>query len=158
MFLMQFQITNIDPKENEIAEDFCEWLCDQIYTFIHNKRIIRKLKLRLDYCTHNKIINCYRDISINDILKDLYNSMGYRMLDHNVWQIYIDKNYRIKNSHDSIDKFIRFVSYGDQNLKGMSLFTRFEDIFSHNRLSRLWQIYSVNRLGHMSNIKMITNR
>ena len=64
MFLLQFQITNIDPKENEIAEDFCEWLCDQIFTFINNKRIIRKLKLRWDYCINNKIINTSKEITI----------------------------------------------------------------------------------------------
>ena len=158
MFLLQFQITNIDPKENEIAEDFCEWLCDQIFTFINNKRIIRKLKLRWDYCINNKIINTSKETTISDVMEDIYNAMGYNGLNYNIWQIYIDKNYRLKNSLNTVDKFLRFVSYGDQNIKGISLFTRFEDIFSYNRLSRLWQIYSVNRLGHMSNIKMITNR
>ena len=37
MLIRQFQFTNITEEELEIIPDFCEWLCQQMYSYIDNK-------------------------------------------------------------------------------------------------------------------------
>ena len=49
MLIRQFQFTNITEEELEIISDFCEWLCQQMYSYIDNKINRRKIQLRLNY-------------------------------------------------------------------------------------------------------------
>lgn len=159
MLLLQFQFTNITTDELNIIPEFCNWLCDQIYTKINTSINRRKIQLRLKYLYNCSWIH-WSDKKFNtgvlDIMEAIYDSLTYTPYKNNLWKIHTDINIRIPNSYTAVDRLIRFLNYGDTYYKATGIFTKLQKEFNHQKLNSLWKIYVMNRLGIMSSVKIIS--
>lgn len=157
MNILQFQVTNTTEKELDIVDDFCYWLCDQIFEYINTKINRKKIQLRLNYLYQVPWIEWSNKkyIDTQSIMSAIYNSLMCEEHKNNTFVIKIDMNVTIPNTYTSIDRLIRFINYGDNKCKPTGIFTNLQHDFKHNRLNTLWKIYTTNRLGYISEAKII---
>lgn len=160
MMICQFQFPGTQTEQElEIIPDFCYWICDHIYTRLNTKINRRKIQLRINYLytvpwmkwSSQKYID--EDIILNTIHKALYCEQ-YR---YNIWRIRINKDILVPNTNTSIDTLVRFLEYGDRNVKAMGMFTKLRIHFIHKKLNILYKIYCNNRLGYYTNTNIITD-
>lgn len=160
MLLLQFQFEDIDTsKEFELMDDFCKWLCDQIYNTINTSINRRKLSLRMNHLYEISWINWDKnhkyDTGVSNIMHSIYKSITYTRHKNNLWIISIDANILIPNTYTSIDRLIRFLNYGDNQYKATGIFTKLAQTFNFKKLNGLWRLFVLNRLGYVTSTKIV---
>ena len=160
MMLLQFQFTNTTQEEREVIPDFCEWLCDILFSKINTKINRKKISLRLNYILEQvNWINWGKNkysLSTSDIIDAIYESITYKQYKDNIWKIFIDTNILIPYSYTSIDRLIRFINYGDNKQRGTGIFPGLEQDYNFKQLNGLWEIYCMKNLNSSTDVKIIT--
>lgn len=91
MIILQFQFTEIeDEREQDILEDFCKWITQQMYTKLYtDKYIRRKIQLRINYFYTAPWIKWigYKDTDVETILQTIQQSFSIKKYRHNVFKI-----------------------------------------------------------------------
>lgn len=160
MILFQFQISNTESEDElDIIPNFCNWLCEQIYIGLNNKRNIKRLQIRKEYLlnvswinwTHKKVLN------VDDIMELIHNSLIYEQYRKGIWHIKINNDILIPNTSTSIDRLVRFLEYGDMNVKATGMFTEVRRHYNQDRLNSLWKLYTAQNLGYISDATIISN-
>lgn len=160
MMILQFQFTNIDEEDAEVIPDFCNFVIDCILETINTKMNLKKIQLRMKYLYDEASwINWYGskryDTSALDLLQTVGSSLRAVPYKDNLWKIEVDPNVLIPNSSTSIDRFIRYLNYGDLKSRPTGIFTRIENYFDHSKLKQLWNLYNLNHYGGVSNVEII---
>ena len=160
MLILQYQFTNIDDSDSSLMEDFGEFVIQRILETINTKINRKKISIRLKYMIEDaKWINWYGskkyDTTVQDLMQAVADSFKVVPYKYNLWKIEIDPNVLIPNSSTSIDRFIRFLNYGDTKNKATGIFTKLENNFNHNKLKTLWQFYNFSQLGGLSTAEII---
>ena len=161
MTILQMQFLNLSDNEVKQVSDFCNWLCNVIFAKINSK--INKLKIdsRLDYILYKVTwINWKSNkekITVNQIMETIFESLTYKEYRNNIWKLEINSDILIPYSNSSIERLVRFLDYGNNDVKGMGLFSVLQNEFNHKKLNSLWQIYCMKYLHKMSNAKIISN-
>lgn len=160
MMILQYQFTNIDEDDKDIMADFGKFIIQRILETINTKINRKKIGLRLKYMIEEaQWINWYGskkyDTSVQDLMQAIADSFRAVPYKDNLWKIEIDQTVLIPNSSTTIDRFIRFLNYGDINNRATGIFTKIENNFNHNKLMTLWQFYNFSYFGGMSSAKII---
>ena len=159
MMISQFQFTNISDEEIEIIPEFGDFLIDYIYEKINTKFNRLKINTKIKYLYTVQWISWKKkEIDIDIILEAIYNSIIFREYKDNIWKIEIDSSAKIPNTNTGIDRFIRFLNYGDIYNKGMGLFTNITNSLGFYILNDLWRVFVVRELGMMTQVKIISDR
>lgn len=157
MIILQYQLTNTTEEELELIPEFNDWICTQIFENINTKLNRRKIQLRLDYIykvpwiqwTNTK----YLDES--DIMNSIYESLITVEHRDKIFIIQTDINMKIPNTNTSMDRLIRFFEFGDRNIRPMNMISKISQQFNHMKLNGLWNLFVMNKLGNMSQAKII---
>lgn len=159
MNILQFQITDTNEEELNIAEEFSYWLCDQMFVYLNTKINRRKIQLRLNYIYEVPWIKWKSKdyIGVNDIMKGIRDSFVVESYRNNVYKIRTDLNVLIPNSLTSMDRLIRFLNFGDNKCKPTAMFTKLQQEFKHKKLNALWRIYATGRLGYISQARIVAD-
>lgn len=160
MLIRQFQFTGIAEEELEIIPDFCEWLCQQMYSYIDNKINRRKIQLRLNYIYQVSWIEWKKNkyIGVSEIMEAINKSFSYEEYRNNTWKIQTNSKVLIPESNTLMDRLIRFIEFGDQHQRGTGMFTGLKKHYDASKLNTLWRMYKSYRLGtYLSDVKIITD-
>ena len=159
MVILQFQFTNINEDDKENIPDFCEFFIDRILETLNTKMNIKKIHLRLKYLYDASWINWYGDkkydTTATSLLQAVNSSLRAVPYKDNLWKIEVDPNILIPNSSTSIDRFIRYLNYGDLKSRPTGLFTKLENYFNHNKIRQLWNYYNLSHYGYVSEAEII---
>jgi len=160
MVILQYQFTNIDEQDVSVMDSFGEFVIQRILETINTKINRKKISIRLKYMIEEAHwINWYGSKKYNTSVQDLIQAIAdsFRVVRYkdNLFKIEIDSNVMIPNSSTSIDRFVRFLNYGDINNKATGIFTKIENVFNHNKLMALWQFYNFSQLCGLSSAKII---
>lgn len=160
MVILQFQFTNIDEDDAEIIPNFCEFLIDRILETLNTKMNLKKIQLRLKYLYEEASwINWYGskkyDTTATSLLQAVNTSFKAVPYKNNLWKIEVNPNVLIPNSSTSIDRFIRYLNYGDLKSRPTGIFTKIESYFDHNKIKQLWNLYTLSYYGGISDVEII---
>ena len=153
MMLIQFQFMDIDEDDLEAIK--------QIINTIDTKINRLKINARLSYII-NKVswINWNGSNRYNTTADDLMNAIKDSIIateyKNNLWKIEIDSTKLIPNSSTSIDRFIRFLNYGDSYTRATGIFTKLEKDFNHIKLMSLWKYFAFQKFGEISSVQIIS--
>ena len=159
MVILQFQFTNIDEDDLEIIQEFCDFIIDSILVTINKKINLKKINARMKYL-YNDVNwidwfgNKKYDTSALDLIQTVNSSLRAVSYKANLWKIEVNSNILIPNSSTSIDRFIRYLNYGDAHSRATGIFTDVENYFNHSKLNSLWCYFNL-KYGHTSNAKII---
>lgn len=160
MLILQFQCTEFCEKELQLVPEFCEFLIQNISSKLGNKIIRKKIDLRLKYI-QEKVDWIQWDKSkkyettASDLIRAVVDSLVAVPYKDNVWKIETDLNTLIPNSYTPVERFIRFLNYGDNTVKATGIFTKLENEFDHNRIMKLWRFYYFSKYGEMPQMTII---
>lgn len=158
MIIFQFQFVDIESeKEQEIMEDFCKWLCEEIYSRINTKVNRRKIQLRIKYLFTVPWITWKGTpyIDVETIMRSIKESLTYKQYRKNVWRIVTNTNKVIPNTVTSMDRLIRFLNYGDKNAGATGILTLLQKYFDYNQLQSSWRLYCLDKLGYLTDTKIV---
>ena len=160
MLITQFQFKEVDDeKEYKIMEDFCVWLIRKMSQEINTKINRRKIQLRIPYLYKVDWIqweNKKKDLTVDILLQCIFNSISVQRYRKNIWKIQTNNKILIPGTYTSIDRFIRFLNYGDNHINGTGIFTKLEQNYRFHNLNSLWKLYCLQELGYVSDTKIIT--
>ena len=54
-----------------------------------------------------------------------------------------------------MDRLIRFINYGDNEIRATGMFTLIQRYYTYNELQNLWQLYCMRELGYMTDTRII---
>lgn len=158
MILFQFQFSQVEnEKEYSIIPDFCKWLCEQIFIRINTKVNRRKIQLRLKYLYTVPWIkwNKHRYIETETIINTIHKCLTFKQYRKNVWRIITEPNTLIPGTKTSMDRLIRFINYGDNEMRATGMFTLIQRYYTYNEIQNLWQLYCMKELGYMTDTRII---
>ena len=161
MMLIQFQFMDIDEDDLEAIPEYCGYVINQIINTIDTKINRLKINARLSYII-NKVswINWNGSNRYNTTADDLMNAIKDGIIateyKNNLWKIEIDSTKLIPNSSTSIDRFIRFLNYGDSYTRATGIFTKLEKDFNHIKLMSLWKYFAFQKFGEISSVQIIS--
>ena len=161
MMLVQFQFKNLEEEEQELIPDFCDTLIELISSKLNNKSLKRKINVRLEYLINEAHWIDWdngkkRNTTVEDLINAIKSSIIANIYKDGIWKIEIDTNVLIPNSYTSIDRFIRFLNYGDLNYKGTGIFTNLEHAYRYHKLNSLWSYFVLQKFGRFANSEIIT--
>ena len=161
MVLIQFQVVNFESEELQQTISFCKWLLDNIilYYIIENSNT-DKIKIRINKLQEvewikwkkNKKIKLKYDEIINAITKCII-IKKYR---NNVYKIETNENVLIPNTYTSIDRLIRYINSGDNELPATNIFTDIKNKLNYMQLNSYWKFFISNELGYFTDSKLNT--
>ena len=161
MLIKQIRFENLNDDEVNIIPDFLEWLILQIYSNLNNTMNRRKIKTRSQYLLKVSWINWKsknKEIDLQDLMQAIFDSFSYEKNRINTWSLKTNNHIMIPNTNTSIDRFIRFIEYGDANLKGLGIFSKLINAYKSNKLNTLWNIFTTDQLGYFNiNSKLISD-
>lgn len=157
MMILQYQILDTSEEELEVIPKFNQWLCDQIFEYINTKINRRKIQLRLNYMYKVPWIQWKGTKYLDelDIMNYIYKSLKYTEHKDNLFIIETNIDIKIPNTNTCIDRLIRFLEYGDRQIKPINMLSKMEQSFNHSKLNSLWRLFVLNELGYMSQSKII---
>ena len=144
MLILQYQFTEFTSNEYKEIPLFNNMLCDVIFSKINTKVNRRKIELRLDYLL-NKVdwIDWKKskyEITVSELMSAIHRSIIWQKKRKNIFNIIIDTNVLIPHSYTSIEKFIKFLEYGNNKFKATGIISTLENQFNHTELMSLWQL------------------
>lgn len=160
MLIRQFQFTNISDEELDLIEDFCEWLCQQMFSYINTKINRRKIQLRINYLYKVHWINWNKTsyIDVDSIMKAIEESFSYEEYRNNIWKIQTNSKILIPGTSTLMDRLIRFLDFGDSVHLGTGIFSSIKKYYDAKKLNQMWKIFITHHLGTMiSDVKIITD-
>lgn len=162
MNILQYQFTNIDENDEELIPEFNDFLIDRVFESINTKVNRRKISLRLNYLLDkvswiNWDNNKKYNTGVQDIIDAIQDSLVAVPYKNNLWKIQINSNITIPNSFTSIDRFVRFLNYGDTNNKATGIFSNLENKFNHQKLNNLWKYYYMQECGGLTDVLIISS-
>lgn len=160
MLIRQFQFTNVSDEELDYIEDFCEWLCQQMFGYINTKINRRKIQLRINYLYKVHWIDWKKSsyIDVDSIMKAIDESFSYEEYRNNVWKIQTNSKVLIPGTLTLMDRLIRFLDFGDSNQMGTGMFSSIKKHYDAKQLNNMWRIFINHKLGTcISDVKIITD-
>ena len=144
MLILQYQFTEFTSGEYKEIPVFNNMLCDVIFSKINTKVNRRKIELRLDYLL-NKVdwIDWKKskyEITVSELMSAIQRSIIWQKKRKNIFNIIIDTNVLIPHSYTPIEKFIKFLEYGNNKFKATGIISTLENQFNHTELMSLWQL------------------
>lgn len=162
MMITQFQFTNIvDEDESvEIIPDFCNWLCDILYSYIDTKLNRRKIQLRIKYLYEVPWLKWVKTkyTDTQTILETFGKSLIVEQYRKGIWRIRTNTVTELPGTLSSVDRIIRFIEYGDSTIPGTGIITKASYKITGINLQTLWKTYCLKELGYMTDIQIITRR
>lgn len=144
MLILQYQFTEFTTEEYEEIPIFNTWLCDAIFSKINTKVNRRKIELRLNYLLDTVDWIDWKkskyDITVSELMNAIRQSIIWQKKRKNIYNIIIDTNILIPHSYTSIEKFIKFLEYGDIKHKATGIISTLENDFNHTELLSMWQM------------------
>lgn len=160
MLILQYKFEKCTEKELELIPVYNDWLCDTIFSKIDTKVNRRKIDLRLNYVLEKvNWIDWKKDkynLTTSEIIEAIYRSIIWQRKKNNIYNIIIDTNICIPHSYTSIEKYIRFLNYGDTKQKGTGIFELLINDFSSKSLNSMWQILLYRYHVGVTNSNIIT--
>lgn len=162
MVILQFQFTDLQEEERQLIPDFCDWLKMFMFNKLYSKMNMRKIGLRLEYIENNDLPwiswkpNKKYDTTVMDLIENIIDSIIATPHKNNVWKLETDNVTVIPNSYTLIEKFIRFVNYGDNKCKATGIFTNMEQEYRHQKLNALWKHYVLKEYGYIPDSIIVT--
>lgn len=151
MLILQFQVTQADENEIQIVPNFCQWICNQIFSNIDTRLNRDKISARMSYIRRVPWIHwtSNKNISVQDIMNTIQYSFKYEQHELNYWVIELDSSVRIPHTDTSMSRLIRFLNSGDLNIKGTGIITAVQRKYGHSDLNTLWKMYIMQELGYL---------
>lgn len=143
MLIKQIQFTETTEEENEAIPGFLNWLCKQMYSTMNTKINRKKIQLRINYLYKARWVNWIKSsyTDVQTLMETIYSSFCFEEYKNNIWKINTDSNIIIPNTTTSIDRFIRFLDYGDTKYSPTGIFNNLKMEYSWAKINTLWKMY-----------------
>ena len=162
MMILQFQFIDLQEEEQNVIPDFCESVKQLILAKLKSKINMKKISLRLKYIEEGNVNwvswqphKQYNTTTI-ELIETIVDSIKVVPYKNNIWKLETDNATVIPNSYTLMDKFIRFLNYGDNKCKATGIFTDIEHEYRHQRLNALWNYYILKEFGYNPSSTIIT--
>ena len=162
MIILQFQFIDLQEDERTVIPDFCESLKQLILSKLNTKINMKKISLRLKYIEDGNVnwvswqSNRQYNTTTMELISVIVDSIRVVPYKNNIWKLETDNTTVIPNSYTLIDKFIRFLNYGDNKCNATGIFTNIEHEYRHQRLNALWHYFILKELGYNPESTIIT--
>ena len=162
MMILQFQFIDLQDNERTLIPDFCESIKQIILAKLSTKTNMKKISLRLKYIEEGNVKwvswqpHRKYDTTVMELIESIVDSIKIVPYKNNVWKLETDNVTVIPNSYTLIDKFIRFLNYGDNECKATGIFTDIEHEYRYQKLNALWNYCTLKEFGYNPSSKIIT--
>lgn len=157
MVVISLKINNIEDKEVDIIDYFCEYLIDIIQTKLNTPKLKNKLDVRIPYLyTLPWVRWIKRDINSDDIIERFYNSLTYTVKKNYYIDIFVNDIHPLKNTITPFISIVKWLNNGDNNITGLNYIELIHKQLNTKYVNEIWSISILSALGYKPSSSVYT--
>ena len=157
MVIVSLKINNIEDKEVDIIDYFCEYLIDIIQTKLNTPKLKNKLDVRIPYLyTLPWVKWIKKDISSDDIIERFYTSLSYTVKKDYYIDIFVNDTHPLKNTITPFISIVKWFNNGDNNITGLNYIEQMHRQLNTKYVNEIWSISILSALGYKPSSNVYT--